>query len=78
MHGTLPAKVGRVIANLISHPGYIPRWTDALVARKRPLDLEIPWFSYAAIDFLEDYLQPEMSVFEYGTGGSTLFFFSTR
>jgi len=74
MHGTLPAKVGRVIANLISHPGYIPRWTDALVAHKRPLDLEIPWFSYAAIDFLENYLRPEMTAFEYGTGGSTLFF----
>jgi len=41
---------------------------------KTPLDLEIPWFSYAAIDFLEDYVQPSMSVFEYGSGGSTIFF----
>lgn len=38
------------------------------------MDLEIPWFSYAAIDYLETYLQPNMSVFEFGSGGSTLFF----
>jgi predicted O-methyltransferase YrrM len=38
------------------------------------LDLELPWFSYAAIDFLEAFLRPQMQVFEYGSGGSTLFF----
>ena len=41
---------------------------------KQPLDLELPWFSYAAIDFLRSFLEPQMSVFEYGSGGSTLFF----
>jgi predicted O-methyltransferase YrrM len=41
---------------------------------KQPLDLELPWFSYAAIDFLQSFLEPQMSVFEYGSGGSTLFF----
>ena len=42
--------------------------------KKAPLDLELPWFSYAAIEFLTEFLQPAMTVFEYGTGGSTVFF----
>lgn len=32
----------------------------------------IPWFSYAAIRFLEDRLHEKMDVFEYGSGYSTL------
>ena len=75
MHGTVPQKIARVIGDLVSHPQYIPRHlTHSLVNGKTPLDLGIPWFSYAAIDFLEKYLKPHMTVFEYGSGGSTLFF----
>jgi predicted O-methyltransferase YrrM len=75
MHGTLTQKVGRVVGNLITHPQYISRCISHNVMNGRtPLDLEIPWFSYAAIDFLEEFLQSDMSVCEYGSGGSTLFF----
>src|SRR3954447_6175598 len=75
MHGTIPEKVGRVIGNLVLHPQYISRCLSHNVLKdKTPLDLEIPWFSYAAIDFLENFLQPHMTVCEYGSGGSTLFF----
>lgn len=75
MHGTVSQKIGRVIGNLILHPQYISRClAHNVINGKTPLDLEIPWFSYAAIDFLEDFVQPHMSVFEYGSGGSTLFF----
>src|SRR6185295_5370432 len=70
MHGTVSQKIGRVIGNLISHPQYISRClTHNVINGKTPLDLEIPWFSYAAIDFLEGFVQPHMSVFEYGSGG---------
>ena len=34
----------------------------------------IPWITFPSISFLNDYLKEEMKVFEYGTGGSTLFF----
>lgn len=34
----------------------------------------IPWTTFPSISFLDDYLKEEMRVFEYGTGGSTLFF----
>lgn len=75
MHGTVPQKVGRLIGNLLLHPQYIPRCVNHnLLNGKTPLDLEVPWFSYAAIDFLEGFLRPSMSVCEYGSGGSTLFF----
>src|SRR5438270_13938588 len=75
MHGTVSQKIGRVIGNLILHPQYISRCVSHnLVNGKTPLDLELPWFSYAAIDFLETFLEPHMSVCEYGSGGSTVFF----
>src|SRR4051812_42929407 len=75
MRGTIPLKIARVAANLISHPQYIPRCVVHNVLNgKTPLDLELPWFSYAAIDFLQGYLKPCMNVCEYGSGGSTLFF----
>ncbi len=75
MHGTIPVKIVRVIGNLVLHPQYIPRClTHNLIHDKTPLDLGIPWFSYAAIDFLELFLEPHMTVCEYGSGGSTVFF----
>jgi len=75
MRGTVSQKIGRVISNLILHPQYISRCLSHNVLNaKTPLDLELPWFSYAAIDFLEEFLEPHMTVFEYGSGGSTLFF----
>src|SRR5260221_5681032 len=75
MQGTVPQKIGRVLGNLLLHPQYISRClAHNVINGKPPLDLEIPWFSYAAIDFLNDFVRRHMSVFEYGSGGSTLFF----
>jgi len=75
MHGTIPTKIGRVLGDLVLHPQYIRRClSHNLLNGKTPLDLEIPWFSYSAVDFLEGFLRPSMTVCEYGSGGSTLFF----
>src|SRR5688572_8562829 len=75
MHGTIPQKIGRLIGDLVAHPQYISRCVNHnLLNEKTPLDLEIPWFSYSAIDFLEEFLRPDMTVCEYGSGGSTVFF----
>lgn len=41
----------------------------------RPVDMDghpLPWLPYPLIDFLAARLQPDMSVFEYGCGNSTL------
>jgi SAM-dependent methyltransferase len=75
MQGTIPQKIGRVVANLCLHPEYMTRsLMHNVINRKMPVDLELPWFAYAAIDFLDKFVKPEMSVCEYGSGGSTLFF----
>ena len=75
MQGTVPRKIGRVLINLIQHPQYISRClAHNVVNGKTPLDLEVPWFSYSAIDFLDTFLEPNMTVCEYGSGGSTVFF----
>ena len=75
MNGTLPEKIGRAVADFVRHPDYAPRYArHNLFNDKTPLEHEIPWFSYAAIDFLESFLRPNMTVCEYGTGGSTVFF----
>jgi SAM-dependent methyltransferase len=74
MYGTVPQKIGRVISNLMLHPQYISRCLAHNLAKSTPLDLELPWFSYAAIDFLQAFLKPHMTVCEYGSGGSTIFF----
>jgi predicted O-methyltransferase YrrM len=77
MKGTTIQKVGRLVKNLALHPRYLPRYVEhsarSLVQHRTPLDLEIPWMSYAAIDFLDGHLRTHMTAFEYGSGGSTLF-----
>jgi len=47
---------------------YLPPWSP------RPVDCELPWFSFGAIRYLEEYLRPNHRVFEFGSSGSTLFF----
>lgn len=39
-----------------------------------PIELRKPWLVIEAIDALENILTPDMDVFEWGSGGSTLFF----
>src|SRR5206468_5320386 len=74
MQGSMPREVGRLTAGLLRHPRSIPRCLSQHPLKGRsPLDLETPWFSYAAIDFLESFLEPQMIAFEYGSGGSTIF-----
>ena len=45
------------------------------VRKGRPLNAQdepIPWFTYPAIDFLDGVVRPEWTVFEWGSGNSTL------
>lgn len=49
-------------------------WFKSVEARL-PVDREencLPWFTYSSIFFLEERIQPNMRVFEYGSGNSTL------
>jgi predicted O-methyltransferase YrrM len=64
-------KVARVGVHLLTHPQTAPRW---LRLRKAScLQTGIPWISFGAIDALERSLHPNMTAFEFGSGGSTVF-----
>ena len=75
MDGTKATRWLRLARSFATHPDYIPRYLrDRAPERSSPLEIQLPWISYGAIDFLDGYLKPDMTVYEYGSGGSTLFF----
>ena len=51
---------------------YYRRW-KACLRNPDPLYHEIPWINFPAIDYLRNFANKSMRVFEYGSGGSTLF-----
>jgi hypothetical protein len=53
---------------------YYKRWKGSMTAGRSAVGDRCPWLSYPAIDFLNHHLKKEDLVFEYGAGGSTLFF----
>lgn len=50
-----------------------PYLRHSLLSRRSPLDLGMPWWSFGAVQAVAARLTPQMRVFEYGSGGSTLF-----
>jgi predicted O-methyltransferase YrrM len=53
---------------------YAPRYLRSLLPGHSPLEDAVPMMTFDAIAWLHSYLRPEMHVFEYGSGGSTVFF----
>jgi predicted O-methyltransferase YrrM len=49
-------------------------WKASLAPEFSPISASLAWITYPALELLENYLKPCMTVFEYGGGGSTLFF----
>jgi len=49
-------------------------WRDSLNGKHTPLEDELPWMTYRAIDWLSHHLTHDMILFEWGSGGSTTFF----
>jgi predicted O-methyltransferase YrrM len=52
----------------------LPAWYRSIKSQKSPLIDELPWMTFGAIRFLERSLNKQMRVYEYGVGGSTIFF----
>src|SRR4051812_48669180 len=51
------------------------KWRDSNHDKKRsPLKDGVPWVNYASLRFISRLLKPEMIGFEYGCGGSSVFF----
>ncbi len=50
------------------------RWVSSFAPGRDPLRADEPWVTYPAISWLMRRLDPSMRGFEFGSGGSTLFF----
>jgi hypothetical protein len=53
---------------------HAPPYLRSLLPGRSALADEVPMMTFDAIGWLRAYLRPEMHVFEYGSGGSTVFF----
>jgi predicted O-methyltransferase YrrM len=63
---------------LFNHSEIYSEWKNQIDSKKSPLDLELPWITIVAKNYLEEYFKNKprntVKVFEYGSGGSSLFF----
>jgi len=53
---------------------YFTRWKKALESNSTTMQDRLPWLSFPAIDLMQASLKSNDKVFEYGGGGSSLFF----
>lgn len=61
---------------MLAHPRlvrFLLPWLVSLKPKWTALKYESPWMPFEAKDWLESFLTPDMLVFEYGSGGSTIF-----
>ena len=65
-----------VARTLIHHRAdpHLGAWLRSLRFLSAQLEAHQPWLSYDAIRYMEERLWPDSVVFEYGSGGSTLWF----
>lgn len=58
------------------HKKIYDEWQEQLKSKKSTLDLELPWVTIEAKNYLQTYMSANKckAVFEYGSGGSSLFF----
>lgn len=53
---------------------YYRGWLESITGDYHPISARKPWINYPATEFISARLREGQSVFEYGAGGSTLFF----
>lgn len=58
----------------LKHIKQYKRWYSDMHSGKTTMSLGLPWMTYDAIAFLEEITSEENNVFEWGSGGSTIFF----
>ena len=71
MYLTNRERLLKVLFKLFSRPSQVPSYLSNLITKKSPLQLQLPWWSYDAINYLSK-LKFNNS-FEWGSSGSTLF-----
>lgn len=61
--------------SLLRSPSQIPPYCRfSPLWGRQPIDVGLPWISFGALKFLNTFLRPEHEVFEFGGGGSTIYF----
>jgi hypothetical protein len=54
------------------------RWQEQIKSDKKPHELELPWISIMAFDYIDTFLNKrsknDVKIFEYGSGGSSYYF----
>lgn len=76
MHGNTLTRSLNALQHMAARPDHACKWLANRLHKKTPIELGQPWFSYRAIERLRSVLMPGMQVFEWGGGGSTVFFAS--
>src|SRR4051812_15017961 len=82
---TFPDYLSAIVPNkgpsrlaLLQHWKIYKEWIGQIESKKQPLDLQLPWLTLVARNYIEKYLKGKqrenLRVFEYGSGGSSLFF----
>ncbi len=54
--------------------GYYDSWKSSQSEGRSTMTDEVPWLTYEAIDFLNRFVNKSMRVFEFGGGGSSVYF----
>lgn len=70
------SKMGAPSINIISEWIYFKRWRNSLRKESNSIADCSPWLTFRAIDYLNKFLKQEHAVYEFGGGGSSLFFAS--
>src|ERR1035437_6973135 len=64
--------------SIIKHREIYNEWISQLKSESSPIDLELPWITIVSKNYIEEFLRslykPRTRVFEFGSGGSCLFF----
>ncbi|MEK9632588.1 MAG: hypothetical protein VW622_02000, partial [Opitutae bacterium] len=63
----------KLVGHLFAHPQNIIPYFRYSVTQSSPLELELPWWSLSAIRKMKEHLKRDHRVFEWGSGGSTVF-----
>lgn len=64
------------LETLISSVRHYADWREHLVPGRNSVNDGSPWISFSAVRYLKGIIRKDMRVFEYGSGGSTLFWIS--
>ena len=73
MYLTNRERVQKVFLSLIKHPSFVIPYFKYSLTKKTPLEIGLPWWSYKSIKKVESLLNSNLTVFEWGSGGSTVF-----